>query len=50
VVPDHDNNIDNDPHEGLQWEESIAFDKNKDIVKEVTTDEDYPQYNVPKVS
>jgi hypothetical protein len=45
VVPDHDNNI-GDPYEGLRYEEDTAFDDNKDIIKEVTPDEDDPQYNM----
>jgi hypothetical protein len=36
VVPDHDKNIDNDPYEGLWYEEGTVFDDNEDIVKEVT--------------
>jgi hypothetical protein len=46
VVPDYDNDISDDPYEGLQYEEGTAFDDNGDIVKEVTPNEDDPQYDM----
>jgi hypothetical protein len=48
VVPDHDNNIDDDLYKELQYEEGIAFDNDEDIVKEVTPNEDDSQYDMPE--
>jgi hypothetical protein len=48
VVPDHNNNIDDDPYKGLQYEEDTVFDDDGDIIKDVTPDEDDPRYDIPE--
>jgi hypothetical protein len=42
VIPDNNDNVKEDPYEGLEYEECIAFNADDIIIKEVTPDEDDP--------